>query len=231
MAPLPLTQSGSYNLNINTQFCSLRSGTLNYTVTPCEKCGIEARVTSIIPTNTALCSYTVTLIVFNGSGGILPITFTNPADAVIVTPTSFTLNVGTNNIQILVTPIGTLNASVVNLIINGFDVKSNRRCTTDLAVTLPSCTSIANKTINNTKEISLLIAPNPTKESTIINYENSIKPTIEIYNILGTKIASYTAESNKGSWNVNTSAMPSGIYIVVMKESDEIISQKKLIIE
>ncbi len=222
---------GSYILNINTQFCNLRSGALNYTVTPCEKCGIEVRVASITPTNTTLCSYTVNLIVFNGSGGILPITFTNPADAVIVTPTSFTLNVGTNNIQIVVTPIVTFNGGVVNLIINGLDVKNNRRCTTDLALTLPSCSSITSKTANSAKEISLLIAPNPSEDETIITFvSTTTAPKIEVYSILGKLISNYEATTLTGKWELNTSNLTSGIYVVVMRINEEIISQQKLII-
>ena len=150
-------------------------------------------------------------------------------------PSCFTLNAGGNTIQILVTPIGNLN-SFLNLLINGFNVKDDTRCIFPLTVTLPACTVTSSKLFtentNSKNAASLVIAPNPAKESTTIDYISNITAlTIEIYSILGNKISSYTATSTKGSWNVDTSVMPSGIYIVVLKENGLIVSQQKLSIK
>ncbi len=229
VTPLALTQSGVYNLNVSTQFCDLTSGDLNYTVTPCERCNIDVQVNSIVPTATTFCSYVINLNIFNSSGGTLSITFTNPANTVIVSPSSFTLNAGGNTIQILVTPIGNLN-SFLNLLINGFNVKDNTRCIFPLTVTLPTCAGSSSKLINNTKYISLLVAPNPTKNGTSISYSSNTKaPIIEVYSILGNRIASYESKGTIGIWDLETTNMSNGIYIVVMKVDGLIVSQQKLI--
>ena len=101
---------------------------------------------------------------------------------------------------------------------------------------LPTLIPVAGCTLGNDEfgleKNSFSIAPNPSNGITIIEFStNSTPPTIEIYSILGNKISSYTATSTKGSWNVDTSVMPSGIYIVVLKENGLIVSQQKLSIK
>ena len=105
-------------------------------------------------------------------------------------------------------------------------------CTTPLTFYLPGCQPVGrmqNPTIiaaNN-----LLIAPNPSKEGTSISYIHSVPPTIVVYTLLGKLIASYEATTPSGSWELNTSTLAAGVYIVVMKENDLILMQQKLIVE
>ena len=76
------------------------------------------------------------------------------------------------------------------------------------------------------------IAPNPSKEEVTIKYSSlSTAPTIEIVSILGKIVGNYNAKTTSGEWNVDTSSLPSGIYIVVMKENNSVVSQKKLVVE
>ena len=101
---------------------------------------------------------------------------------------------------------------------------------------VPTLIPVAGCTLGNDEfgleKNSFRIAPNPSNGTTFIEFStNNIAPTIEIYSILGNKISSYTATSTKGSWNVDTSVMPSGIYIVVLKENGLIVSQQKLSIK
>ena len=77
----------------------------------------------------------------------------------------------------------------------------------------------------------LLVAPNPSKGWTTISYSYDVVPTIEVYSILGRKIASYSASATNGSWELDTTALPTGVYVVVMKDNDAVLMQKKLIIE
>lgn len=75
------------------------------------------------------------------------------------------------------------------------------------------------------------IAPNPTKETTTISFESTTASTIEVYSLLGVKLASYNSSETKGNWELNTSTLPTGVYIVVMKNNNTIVSQKKLLKE
>ena len=88
-----------------------------------------------------------------------------------------------------------------------------------------------------TKRFSLVndkinIAPNPAKNSTNITFSNTTTPPLlEIYSVLGKLITSYQATSNKDAWQLDTSNLASGLYIVVLKEDNQITMQKKLVIE
>ena len=77
----------------------------------------------------------------------------------------------------------------------------------------------------------MLIAPNPSKGWTTISYSHTVVPTIEVYSILGRKVANYSANITKGSWELNTTGLPTGVYVVVMKYNDAVLMQKKLIVE
>ena len=97
-------------------------------------------------------------------------------------------------------------------------------------IPLAGCT-LSNDTFNLEKN-SLTIAPNPANDNALINYESkTTAPTLEIYSILGKQITIYKATTLSGSWKIDTTAMPSGVYIVVMKENNTTISQQKLIVE
>ena len=237
VTPLPLNQSGIYNLAITTaNSCTSTSGNLNYTITPCERCEIITQINEVLVTNNPFCSYTLNLSIVNNSGNPLAVTFTNPSNDVVITPAGVTLNAGPNTILLTIVPIGGFTGGLLNLNINGFNVKDNTRCDFPLTLTLPNCdgsggnnkSALIKSNLNN--DVSLVIAPNPTKESTTINFNsNTTKPTLEVYTLLGNKISGYTASSSKGSWNLVTSALPSGIYIVVMKENNSVVKQQKLI--
>ena len=88
-----------------------------------------------------------------------------------------------------------------------------------------------------TKRFSLVndkinIAPNPAKNSTNITFSNTTTPPLlEIYSVLGKLITSYQATSNKDAWQLDTSNLSSGLYLVVLKEDNQIMMQKKLVIE
>src|SRR5690606_17622807 len=80
----------------------------------------------------------------------------------------------------------------------------------------------------------LVIAPNPAKENVSMNFtylEKDSEKTIQVYNLLGVMLESYTPAIQNGTWDLNTSRFPAGQYIVVMKENGNILMQKNLIIQ
>ena len=106
---------------------------------------------------------------------------------------------------------------------------------TTTSSTTPVYIPIAGCTLANEQFLfaanGLLLAPNPSKEVTSISYIHSVPPTIVVYTLLGKLIASYEATTPSGSWELNTSTLAAGVYIVVMKENDLILMQQKLIVE
>ena len=98
-----------------------------------------------------------------------------------------------------------------------------------ILIPVTGCT-LANTSFSVNKN-TLQLAPNPAKTSTTITYENATPPVIEVYTLLGVTIASYIANESKGSWEFNTSGLPAGVYVVVLKDKDTILQQKKLVLE
>ena len=71
----------------------------------------------------------------------------------------------------------------------------------------------------------IVIAPNPAKDNFTINFVGTIE-TIDIYNILGKKVKSYSS-INASQFNVQTTDLSSGLYMVNINNA----VSKKLIIE
>ncbi|CAM4449920.1 T9SS type A sorting domain-containing protein [Flavobacterium terrigena] len=74
--------------------------------------------------------------------------------------------------------------------------------------------------------------PNPTKEFVIIAYENlSNTASIEVYDLMGRLLSKHYAKNQTGDWRLNTSSYPTGVYVVVVKDKNQIIEQHKLLKE
>lgn len=82
------------------------------------------------------------------------------------------------------------------------------------------------------KKNSLVLSPNPSKNHVSITYDSpGVTPVMEVYSILGKKITDYKAVAASGSWELTTTELPTGVYIVVMKERDVVLMQQKLVVE
>ena len=106
---------------------------------------------------------------------------------------------------------------------------TNTNAVVPLYIPFPNCTLSSQEFNLNNK--SLVVTPNPSKGNTTINYLTSSKPTIAIYSVLGVLQKTYNADNNEGSWNIATNDLPTGLYIVVLKDQEKIVAQQKLIIE
>ncbi len=100
----------------------------------------------------------------------------------------------------------------------------------------PTLIQVAGCTLGNDEfgleKNSFSIAPNPGKEEVTIKYFSlATAPTIEIVSILGKIVGNYNATTTTGEWILDTSSLPSGVYIVVMKENNSVVSQRKLVVE
>ena len=91
------------------------------------------------------------------------------------------------------------------------------------------CTLANNQFFTSGNKFS--IAPNPSKTVTAISYDYTLAPAIEVYSMLGQRVANYLTDAPKGTWNFETAGLLAGIYVVVLKDKDQIIVQQKLIIE
>ena len=232
--PLPLAGNGAYNLEINTGLCAKRSDNLNYNVIDCPKCPLNFNFDYSNNEELPFCGIVVTINVSNSSSDPVPFTLTVPDNDVIISANSFTAVPGNNNVFVVtIVPINGFQGGNVLLSIKGLIAGNKQLCNDFVNLTMPRCIAAARGTANGDTALTsrLIIAPNPSKGNTTINYLTSSKPTIAIYSVLGVLQKTYNAENNEGSWNIATNDLPAGLYIVVLKDQEKIVAQQKLIIE
>ena len=162
----------------------------------------------------------------------IPFTIIVPGNRVIIAPTSFIALPGNNTFYVTAIPINGFNGGIITLAIQAFDPKTNTTCRSEFTANFPSCGSVnrlaaPQDMVNST----LTIAPNPSKSTTAISFDYTLAPAIEVYSMLGQRVANYLADAPQGTWNFETAGLPAGIYVVVMKDKDQIVLQQKLIIE
>ena len=99
-----------------------------------------------------------------------------------------------------------------------------------IPIAVPGCV-LANAAFNSEQNV-FNITPNPAKNSTTITFSNAITaPMLEVYDVLGKVISSHQASNTNDSWVLDTSKMVAGVYIVALKLEDNVVMQKKLVIE
>ena len=159
-------------------------------------------------------------------------TISSPSNQVILSPTSFNVNPGFGNYIFSLVPINGFLGGPITLHINGVD-KDGVPCVTPFVVTVPGCEgqngrlSEIEKTNND-----FVIAPNPAINSVTFEYKNIIVQTdIAIYDLTGRCIKTYNITENSGSIVVDTSTYAAGVYVVLLRNNNEILLQKKLIIQ
>jgi PKD domain/Secretion system C-terminal sorting domain len=233
--PLPqdLTVSGTYNLEINTGSCSLVSNPLNVTLTACDKCILVTGVNDIKPTNDKFCAFTATISIITAVA--MPVTLSVPNNELVIVPSSFTINPVTGLYSFTIIPIGTFAGGTVHILLTGI-LPEGQKCVYDFTMNVPSCigttTTKTNLLLHDIAGMSVTILPNPAKEQTVIDYKGlNANATIELYDITGRNITNYTTTANEGSWILQTNTYPAGIYIVVVRSNNIIVTQRKLIIQ
>jgi hypothetical protein len=83
----------------------------------------------------------------------------------------------------------------------------------------------------NIKTEQLTLFPNPANQETTISYNTAVIPTIEVYNLLGARLEIFTPSKSVGTLQFNTSKLPTGIYIVVLKTDQSVLAQQKLVVK
>ena len=107
-----------------------------------------------------------------------------------------------------------------------------RKCITRLPINLPFCAQFNRSQLKVTtfeKTPKFGLQPNPTSGLVKIVFENTDTTAVTIYDLLGKKLAAKQCNTSNGTWDFDSTAMAQGVYIVVFKNENEILSQQKLI--
>lgn len=241
MDPYIATSTGTYNMTISNGGCPVTSLPMQLSIPQvnCRQCLVIPPVLAPVPnpittTNTPYCSYTIVLKITNSQSLTLPVQLVVPLDNVVINPTSVVLANGVANYTFTVFPTnftsGSIEFKVRGIGTDGAD------CLTTFSLLLPSCLQPSNRLISENNTLldayeKFDIAPNPAKNKTTLTYTTNIAPNFEIYDLLGHKLNEHQTSTKAGSWEISLEGMPAGMYIVVMKNNDQVLSQKKLLVE
>ena len=89
-----------------------------------------------------------------------------------------------------------------------------------------------NNFVVNQDKSNFQITPNPAITSTTIFFNNlQNAKLIEVHDILGKLISSYQTKITDITWQLDTSRMPTGVYIVSLKLENNSVIQQKLIVQ
>lgn len=242
--PYSIGQSGAYSMTLNNGLCDFESEPLSIQDMDCEPCPVEdIRILSITLDGEAaelgLCWYIYELEITNSLSVDMYLTITNAGQNILISPATITAFPGNHIYTVTVIPINGYNGGLVFLEILGVYIEDGytKHCYYYLDLPVEDCISYGAKqaeseatesnSLNTSKD--LLIYPNPAKDQVHIQYESTAKQTtLEIYDLTGRLIAKHSSTEAKGVWTVNMQWMAAGVYVVVLKKDNQLITQKKL---
>ena len=230
-----IANSGNYSLSLNNGYCTATSTPMSVNVTECAKCNLFAEVSSITPIQGKYCHYEIKIFIDNVVGYPLSVTITSNTSAIVV-PTTVLVPVNGATFYLDYIPTG-IAGGPATLIFEAI-FKDGKKCKDQLNIFLPNCILGKDKqdagNDNPKFDNFLTISPNPTKAEAILTYklENEMSVgdySIFVYDLTGKEVQHFTSTKNSGSWTINLQDYPSGQYVVVLKNNEVIVDQKKLI--
>jgi hypothetical protein len=111
-------------------------------------------------------------------------------------------------------------SGTVTLLLSEYDCSNSTNFST-LEWACSSCSPSKNEIISNS---DIKIFPNPANN--IVNIENAANARISIVNMVGQEVISTVATSKRET--VNISGLSNGVYIIRIKDDEEVITTKKL---
>jgi hypothetical protein len=238
-AHLPLQNSGTYNLQLNSGLCDFTSPSMYLTASDnCPDCKLIVKVKKITLNPGGICSYTVILDIAHNSGPAFQAALVSNNANLIITPGGFTIQPGTNTYSFNVIPINGFTGGSISLSILGtiFQDIEEIKCATSLFLELPECSSFQARPDNSadTKMVqsvdgTITLYPNPAQHKVNIRFETPPGANqIEIYDLTGRLISSFINKDNQGIYELDLAPMVTGVYIVLLRQEGVVLMQRKL---
>ena len=238
-ANLPLQNSGTYNLQLNSGLCDFTSPSMYLTASDnCPDCELIVKVKKITINAGGICSYTVTLDITYNSGPAFQAAMVSNNANLIITPGGITIQPGTNTYSFNVIPINGFTGGTISLSILGTLIQDDKevKCATKLLLELPQCTTGQSKNGNTdeTEDLkgtagTITLYPNPAHDRVNIRFETlQGESQVEIYDLTGRLISSFRNKDNQGVYEVDLAPMATGVYVVVLRQGGAIIMQRQL---
>lgn len=235
----PLTETGTYNLTLNTGICDFSSPSMSLSASNCEGCELDATVQDVVFEDEVYCSSLVTIDVESFYGVDLQASLVSNNNNLIVNPGSITLVPGSNTITFTVIPINGFNGGNVSLSLIGTIVVDGeiKTCSTPIEFELKECkpeqarpagVSENEPSLVNIKG-DIMLYPNPAQDKVNIRFDSAQSNSqVEVYDLTGRLMASYATSSRTGVWELDLAPMATGVYVVLLRQGSAIIMQRKL---
>ncbi|WP_026977680.1 PKD domain-containing protein [Flavobacterium tegetincola] len=236
-ASLPLTQSGTYNLQLNTGLCNYTSESMSLSASTCADCKVGVKVKKIILNGSPFCASTLTLEITNSNPSFQASIVSNTTD-LIVMPGSINVANGTHLYTSTILPINGFLGGTVNMSLIGTIVKEEIiNCATPFTLNVPSCNTAQARTGTETNvdiqdlaaKGNITLYPNPATNQVNIRFETEQSNSqVEVYDLTGRLIANFEATATQGVWELDLAPMATGVYVVVLRQGGTILMQRKL---
>lgn len=238
-ANLPLQNSGTYNLQLNSGLCDFVSPSMYLTASDnCPDCKLIVKVKKITLNPGGVCSYNVTLDIVHTSGPAFQASLVSNNANLIITPGSITIQPGSNTYSFNVIPINSFTGGNIALSLLGTVIQDDRevKCATKLFLELPQCNTgqAKNGNTDETENLkgtggTITLYPNPASDIVNIRFETPQgESQVEIYDLTGRLISSFINKDNQGVYELDLAPMATGVYVVLLRQGGAIIMQRKL---
>ena len=237
-ASLPLTQSGTYNLQLNTGLCNFTSEPMFLSASNCADCKLIVKIKKLSLNGAPFCSSTLQLEITSTQPAPFQASVVSNTNNLLVIPGSITVLPGTHTYTFTLLPIngflgGTVNMSIIGSIVK--DVVIN--CASPFSLNVPACNPAQARP--GTEEISdiqdltakgdITLYPNPATNQVNIRFETEQSNSqVEVYDLTGRLIARFEATAKQGVWELDLAPMATGVYVVVLRQGGTILMQRKL---
>jgi hypothetical protein len=234
----PLTQSGTYNMQLNTGLCDFVSPSMSLTAINCENCELDYTVLEVELTGDSLCSSTVMLEINSYYSSSFQATLVSNNNNLIVNPGGITIQYGSNIFNFVVIPINGFTGGPDQLSLVGTIVQDETiiNCSTPIDLELRGCIPGQGRPAAKEKAAiqaasggTITLYPNPAHDRVNIRFETNQKDSqVEIYDMTGRMISSFNNKETQGVYELDLAPMATGVYVVILRQGGAVLMQRKL---
>ncbi len=197
-----------------------------------DKCELEVEKRDITREENKFCSYVIQLEI-NSTQTLNAVLSSQPN--MIITPAAFTITPGVTTYTFTIVPLGNYQGGDVEFLLTGTDAEG-RVCLYDFKLFIPSCfedTTQMRPTVTFDKvnqDAVVILSPNPTNDKVNVQYSGYDSDVeLTVFDLTGRLMRTEQLAFKSNNLFLNVSSYPSGIYIIVIKQGNKLLSQHKLI--
>ncbi|OYU82736.1 MAG: hypothetical protein CFE24_14350 [Flavobacterium sp. BFFFF2] len=233
VVPLPLTESGLYQLALHNEFCDYTSAGFDYNTRRCDNCEMKFFITDKKYHAGDFESYQLFATVINLSSVTTNYSFSGATFVVI--PSSLSLEPGEvlENYSFTIIPILGFDPNQPGAIhIEGSYMADDilQYCNRNENIPPLPSSPIAHKQQSTAAMPQVTLFPNPGAEGFDLNYAQlPANSQLKVFDLMGRQLSVNDLSETNGQYHLSAAAWPSGTYIVVVIAEGQIAYQHRWI--